>query len=335
MQRDEMFSIVIPTFNRAEASSLTVESVLSQDASVPYEVIVVDNGSTDDTRARVQRLADQTAGRVHYRFEKDLGLSRARNAGVAAARGSIIAFVDDDAIAHPGWLEALAETYRAYPDAWCVGGKIVLRLPAVLPPWFDPHSVTMMAYLSGLDLGEATLQRQYPNDVWGANFSVRRAAVTRVGPFDTALGPLGRCPMLGDETELCWRIQAAGGGVYYCGAAVVTHVIPEARLTKRSLRKRAYWTGRTWGLLDRKDLVAVRLRQLPRLAASGIKNWIESSRHAGTVQSRQAFQRELRAWFGVGFLHQRFVMTVTRHPGLRRSATPGATLRGLVSRAGR
>ena len=323
MQHDELFSIIIPTFNRAPAIAIAVESVLAQDARVQSEVIVVDNGSTDDTRARIQRVAQRTAGRVRYLFESGPGVARARNAGAAAARGSIIGFIDDDAIARPGWLEALAETYRTYPDAWCVGGKILLQLPAALPPWFDPQSETMRAYLSGLDLGDGTLKRSYPNDVWGANFSVRRDAVARVGLFDPALGPHPGRPMLAEETEVCWRIQAAGGSVYYCGAAVVSHVIPEARLTKRSLRSRAYWTGRTWGLLDRKDVVAFSPRLLPRLAASGITNWIASSRCVGTAQRQQAFERELRAWFGMGFLHQRFVMAMTRHPGLRPPATPG------------
>ena len=324
MQPDELFSIVIPTFNRGPALTAAVESALAQDARVPHEVLIVDNGTSRDARSRVRSLEDRAGGRVRYLVESSRGASWARNAGAAAARGSVVVFLDDDAIAHPGWLEALAETYRAYPDAWCVGGRILLQLPAPPPSWFDAQSKTIQGYLAGLDLGQATLRRWYPNDVWGANFSVRRAALARVGPFDTALGPRGRTPLLAEETEMCWRIQEAGGAVYYCGAAVVSHVISEARLTKRYLRTRAYWAGRTWGLLDRRDVVAISPRALPRIAASGIKNWIGSAAHADPAARRQAFKRELYAWFGAGFLHQRFVMATTRHPGLRPVRTASA-----------
>lgn len=335
MQGDDVFSIVVPTFNRAHVSSLAMESLLAQDTSVPYEIIVVDNNSTDDTRVRIQALLEKAAGRLRYILEQQRGCSAVRNAGVAAARGNIIAFVDDDAVADPGWLEALAKTYRSHPDAWCVGGKILLKLPDALPRWFDPHSVTLMGYLSGLDLGDATVERRYPNDVWGANFSVRRSALERVGLFDTTLGLAGSRLTLGEETELCWRIQEARGAVYYCGEAVVTHVVPETRLTKRYFRTRAYWFGRTARLLDRKDVLVVHPQQLGRAAVSGIVNWIRSSRFAGAARARKAFEAELGSWLSVGFVYQQFVMAVTRHPGLRPSATQGAPIRGLASRTGR
>ncbi len=330
-----MFSIVVPTFNRAQVSSLAVESLLAQDASVPYEIIVVDNNSTDDTRVRIQALLEKAAGRLRYILERRRGCSAARNAGVAAARGSIIAFVDDDAIADPGWLEALDRTYRSHPDAWCVGGRILLRLPGARPRWFDPHSTTLMDYLSGLDLGDATIERRYPNDVWGANFSVRRSALERVGLFDTRLGLAGSHLTLGEETELCWRIQEAGGGVYYCGEAVVTHVVPKTRLTKRYFRTRACWLGRTWRLLDREDVLVVHPRQLARAAVSGIVNCIRSSRFVRAARARKAFEAELGSWLRVRFVYQQFVMAVTRHPGLRPPATRGTTLRGLASRTER
>ena len=330
-----MFSVIVPTFNRAPALGHVVDSLLAQDASISYEVIVVDNNSTDDTRERTQALIEKTGGRLRYVLERQRGCSAVRNSGIAAARGSIIAFIDDDAVAHPRWLEALARTYRDYPDAWCVGGRIVLQLPPAVPRWFDPGSWNMVATLSGLDLGDATIKRDYPNDVWGANFSVRRRALEQVGLFDTRLGPIGSSPRLADETELCWRIQEAGGAVYYCGTAAVTHIVPETRLTKRYFRKRAYWVGRTWGLLDRRDVVAVHPRQFPRAAASGMANWVKSVLLAGRPQTQKAFDAELESWFAMGYICQRFVMAVTRHPGVGRSAPGRPGLRSVASRTGR
>lgn len=303
-----MFSIIVPTFNRASVCSLAVESLLAQDANFPYEVIVVDNNSTDATKERIEALCKRAPERLRYVFEKKQGVSAARNTGIAAARGDIIAFVDDDVIAHPGWLIALAETYRTHPDAWCVGGKIVLKLPEALPAWFDHRSRILTSHLGRLDLGDATIERRYPNEVFGGNFSVRRDVLDRVGCFDTTLGPAGRWRIESEETDLCWRVQQAGGPVYYCGRAVVAHVVPDARMTKRYFRERAWWGGRTWALLRRKQVVEANSEQLVRLAMRVIRNLIKSWLSPSTVDRLAIFEDELRFWHCLGYLSQAFLM---------------------------
>ena len=99
-----MFSVVVPTFNRDPLLVPTLDDLLAQRADVAHEVIVVDNNSTDGTSARVHSYAARTGGHVRYVFEGRQGLSVARNAGIGAARGEIIAFLDDDVRVHPGWL---------------------------------------------------------------------------------------------------------------------------------------------------------------------------------------------------------------------------------------
>lgn len=304
----KMYSIVVPTFNRSSTSTLTVQSLLAQETNLPYEVIVVDSSSTDDTRERIQALVRRAPERLRYLLKEEQGLSAARNAGVAAARSDIIAFVDDDTIVHPGWLTAIAETYREYPDAWCVGGKIVLQLPEVLPPWFSCSSTTLSDHLTGLDLGDDTIKREYPDDVWAANFTVRRDAINRVGLFDPTLGPHGRRRMMAEETELCWRIQWAGGGVYYCGRAVVMHPVPNARITKRYFRQRACWGGRTWRLVDRKDVVMVTSQDLSVRGLKVMKNWITSWMSPGGVDRCAVFEDELKFWLGLGYVYQAMLM---------------------------
>jgi glucosyl-dolichyl phosphate glucuronosyltransferase len=299
-----VFSIIVPTFNRSAVSSLAVKSLLAQEANFAYEVIVVDNNSTDDTRERIQRLCEHAPEKLRYLFEKKQGVSVARNAGITAARGDIIAFIDDDAIAQPGWLNALAETYHMHPDAWCVGGKIILELPEELPLWFGCGSEILMSHLGRLDLGDATVERRYPNDVFGGNFSVRRDVLGRVGLFDITLGPVDRYRIESEETELCWRIQQAGGAVYYCGRAIVTHLVPAARMTKRYFRSRARWSGRTWALLDRKDVLHVRPGDLLRAALRIARNWIRSWISPGWVDRCKVFEEELAFWRCLGYLQQ-------------------------------
>ena len=300
-----MFSVIIPTFNRAATCAVAVKSVLAQRANMAYEVIVVDNNSADDTRERIQRLCAQAPDKLRYLCEVMPGASAARNAGVAAARGDIVAFMDDDAVADPEWLNALAETYHTHPDAWCVGGKIVLALPEPLPRWFERASSVLMSHLGHLDLGDGVLALPYPHDVFGGNFSVRRDVLDRVGLFDAAFGPADRSRIEAEESELCWRIQAAGGAVYYCGYAIVTHLIPTDRVTKRYMRGRAVWSGRTWVLLDRPDIVMVRPRDLVWAALRVVRNWIRLRISPGRADRRKVVDQELRFWQCVGYMQQR------------------------------
>ncbi len=122
----DVYSIVVPTFNRASALTRNVRSLLTQETASPYEIIVVDNNSTDGTREKMRALAARAPEKLRYMTEHAQGVSAARNAGVLAARGGVIAFIDDDAVAHPGWLNALAQR-----SAGLIGRKdlFVVRSP--------------------------------------------------------------------------------------------------------------------------------------------------------------------------------------------------------------
>jgi glycosyltransferase involved in cell wall biosynthesis len=306
-------SVVVPTLNRAGSLGQTVQSLMAQRVDAPYEVIVVDNGSTDATVQTVQRLA--AGGDVRYVFEPRRGLSVARNRGIAEACGDIFAFLDDDAVARPTWLASLIDAYRRHPDAWCVGGKIVLRLPDDRPAWFDPRSPLLNAYLSGLDRGEDVVELRYPDDVWGSNFSVRRDVLERVGGFDPSVGVAGPAHLAGEESELCWRIQRAGGGVYYCGRAVVEHIVPAQRLTKRWFRMRARRQGQTDVMVraDGPSPVWPAMRCAAVMAAkSAVRAWIDPAR----VDHCRVFEDELSFWRALGRGWQRLVSrgsTVSTH----------------------
>jgi len=298
-----VYSIIVPTFNRAESLVRTLRSLEAQRADVPYEIVVVDNNSTDATASSVRTLASSDRA-VRYVYEKHRGQSLARNRGIAEARGEVLVFVDDDVVARPGWLAALVGTYRCRPDAWCVGGRIVLRLPAAPPAWFDPGSALLKAYLSGLDRGEGVVRLQYPDDVWGANFSVRRDALERVGGFDPRLGPRGSCHLVGDETELCWRIQRAGGGVYYCGPAVVEHIVPPSRMTKRWFRLRAYRQGQS-DVMIQAEWVPPTWPALRRAAILAARSAVRAAVASGRVDPCRVFEDELAFWQALGRARQR------------------------------
>jgi len=296
-----VFSIIIPTRNRGPSLRVILDGLLAQRTDIAHEIIVVDNGSSDDTRRIVHSVAPRAQGGLRYMFEPTPGASVARNAGIRTARGEIIAFLDDDVVVPPGWLEALRAAYRAFPDAWGIGGRIVLQLPERLPPWFDPESETLRGYLSGLDRGEGVIRLEHGAALWSANFSMTRHAFSRVGVFDVTLGRMGSLLLSGEDNELCHRVHKAGGALYYCGQAVVTHPVPDARLTKQWLRNRAYWGGRTGrrGWMHEEPPVA----QLVRLAMAGVVG-ARAIWFYGTGNSRRGMKCELAARAHLGHVQE-------------------------------
>ena len=131
-------SVVIPTFNRAASLDRLLDDCRHQDAiDLAFEVIVADNGSTDDTRAVVERHARMDS-RVRYVSERQPGASCARNAGIAAAAAPLLAFIDDDVRPSTTWLCAIHRTFSEHPEIDCIGGRIEGRWPAPPPSWLTP-----------------------------------------------------------------------------------------------------------------------------------------------------------------------------------------------------
>ncbi len=318
-----MFSVVVPTFNRADLLGETLKSLLAQEVNASYEVVVVDNNSSDDTESVVRAFETRSGALIQYVFEGEQGSSAARNAGTRAASGDVVVFVDDDVIAGPDWLRAIAETFAVYPKAWCVGGKVALRLPDVLPGWFDPSCEIAATYLSRLDYGDATLEIAYPRVLITANLAVRRDVLMRLGGFKTSLGRFGAGLLCGEDAELCYRIQRAGGGMYYCGRAAVIHLVPNSRLTRRFFRGRAYWEGRTDGVLLGDAYGLPSLGRLGREGLTMVKDGVKVLIARAAGEPRRAFEHEMAAYKRWGYIHQ-----VVRSTAAGRASTVPAAGRG-------
>jgi glycosyltransferase involved in cell wall biosynthesis len=218
---------VIPTRGRADYLDVTLASVTAQADSAGAEVIVVSDGPDPATAATAARHG---AGLVALPAPRCL--NAARNAGVAAARGELIVFVDDDVIASPGWLTAILAGARAAPDRDVFGGPIRARLEGGGPRACgrEPAPITT------LDLGPTDRDCEH---VWGANMAIRARALERLGGFDETLS--GR----GDEEEWERRYAAAGGRVRYLAGAGLEHRRTAADATVRALSRAAYALGRT------------------------------------------------------------------------------------------
>ena len=236
-------SVIVPTRNRAERldaclAALARQTVFADD----FEILVVDNGSTDGTAARIARWAALRPGLRRVEAPEP-GVSRARNAGIAAAEGELLAFVDDDAVAEPRWLATLLRAYDRWPRVGAACGRARLRLERRPPSWYGRFSET---WYSAMDFGPAPRLLLDPADVpWSVNFSVRAALARELGGFPEQLGRVDRNLQSGEEFPLVSGIRATGAHIAYEPDAIVWHAVPAERLRLRWLVRRAWVEGRT------------------------------------------------------------------------------------------
>lgn len=248
------FSVILCTYNRRDLVLSTLASLRRQ--TLPYaqfEVIVVDNGSTDGTlntvRAYVsagmqeQKKTDDT-WRVQCLAEPRSGLAHARNTGLHTAAGDIAVFLDDDALADPHFLEQLMQAYDQ-TGADAIGGRVEIRWEAPRPHWVSEDLLEQLGYFSPF----AERRQVWPGMKDGlclsnCNFSVKVAALRAAGKFRPFLSKRPRMPMSMEIQDVCQRLYDANKNIWYEPRALVMHRVPAQRLQRSYFVGRAYWQGR-------------------------------------------------------------------------------------------
>lgn len=257
-----LISAVICTHNRAWYLKGAIESLLDQDlAGDAYEIVVVDNRSTDTTPEVVRGYG----GRLRYIHEPKLGLAHARNTGWRTARGRWVALLDDDAIAQPNWLRTIVEVFETVrPEPGCVGGPVNAIWDAPRPRWLSDELLTSLAIIRWTDAAHAIsdLSREW---LAGVNLAVARAALEEVGGFATGLDRSGNRLLSSGDVFLQRQIMATGRAAWYDPRVTVGHHIAAARLRPRWFRQRYY----AQGLSDTKmQLLQGHLRAPARIQAA-------------------------------------------------------------------
>lgn len=205
------FSIVVPTRNRGPVLEHALRSILAQDyPGRRFEILVVDDGSEDDSRERVLALASDEGPAVRLLEQESRGANAARNRGIREARGEHVLLIDDDIEAPPGWLRAYALGAATHPQVECFGGRIRLRLEGNPPRHCgrEPFGETE------LELGDTAREVEA---VYSANMLIRKGAWDRIGPFHESIR------LAGEEVEWQMRLQADGGQVWYLPDPWVWH----------------------------------------------------------------------------------------------------------------
>ncbi|MCM8812081.1 MAG: glycosyltransferase [Candidatus Omnitrophica bacterium] len=296
--------MAISTYNRSRSLADTLHSLIGQE--VPpgqnFEIIVVDNNSSDDTRAVVEKIIKTNAAvPIRYVFEPKQGLSNARNRAIEEASGDIIVFTDDDVVAEPKWLLGISEAF-ADPRVECVGGKILPLWSVPLPDCFrDPAILKrVLMALSMLDYGPELVVATKKNGClpYGANIAFRKSTLARVGLFRTELGVKGKKRYFGEETELVLRIIELGGTVVYTPRAVVYHKVESERVSMRFLRQRTYQGGYSIPMM----FPSAHKRVPVWLVAECLKNGIGAVVFYLVGHRVRAIQSEFQFWGQLGLI---------------------------------
>jgi glucosyl-dolichyl phosphate glucuronosyltransferase len=313
------YSVVIATHNRANDLGQTLDSLARLRPVDEWEVLVVDNNSTDGTREVVTTRARTFPAPLRYLFEAEPGRSPALNTGIRAARGRIVATTDDDVRVPSDWLD---QAGAALDGLGCdyVGGRVLPIWNGPRPAWLPERSGKHWAVIALLDYGSEPLEFGARMPL-GVNMAFRRSVFDRAGLWDPRIGRRTGT-LLGQEVrEWCVRARAAGLRGCYAPAMIVEHVIPAARLTKKYFRRWYYWRGVSRAILfaqsrldpetpQQTTLDFTRVpqilgvpRYLYRKALMTAGRWVRDLWRRDTVAS---FERELGICFFAGFVRQRW-----------------------------
>ena len=231
---------IICTHNRDRYLGAAIDSLLQQNAD-NYEILVIDNGSTDNTRQVVEsRLSNP---RLKYFYEPELGLSVARNRGAKETTAPVLAYLDDDAEASPQWLRVIQNAFQDNDRLAIAGGKVTLLLPEnqTLPNWI---SESMTGSLGAYDLGTEVVYIDNPNlTPRGLNYAIRKSFLDNVGGFDPNLGRVGKNLLSNEELFMTELAIKQGWQVAYLPEALAAHNVAPERLKPAWFISRSWWQG--------------------------------------------------------------------------------------------
>lgn len=228
-----MASVVVPTYNRRERLERVVDALFAQRTDVPFEIVIVSDGSTDGTDTYLSTLQAPARGGVslHHAHQENMGPAAARNRGFEIARGEIVLFVDDDVVASDRLLDTHLEAHRRLGDDVVVIGPMLDPIDHVMSPWVRWEQRMLYKQYAAMDAGEyAATARQF----YTGNASLRREHLVSVGGFDASF-------RRAEDVELAYRLEDRGLRFIYDNRAIAYHY---AERTFEAWKSAAYAYGR-------------------------------------------------------------------------------------------
>ncbi len=282
------FSVIVCTRDRASSLNqfLLSATLLKIPPGTVWELLIVDNGSTDRTAEIVASFEERLP--VRRLWQPEAGKSNAINLGISQAAGKYIIWADDDVLLGREWLEAYREAFTRWPDAALFGGKVTPLIKEPTPVWFRSALPDLGYLLAARDFGDKPIPLSVEGDrlPFGLNFAVR-ADVQRLHPFDPALGVAPGRRRGGEETAVIRAILRSGNTGWWVPGAAVLHVVPTERQTT------AYISSYYGGMGEQDAFSQVASQSVPRLGAP-LSTWIKVA--FGFLRYRLARLAGLKSW---------------------------------------
>lgn len=291
-------SVVLCTYNGASSLRNTLAGFkqLSVPGEWSWELILVDNNSTDSTREIIEEFARTSGLNVQHVFEPRQGKAYALNTGIRRTKGDILAFTDDDVLIDSGWLAGLVDTFAAM-DCIGLGGRVLPVWNQPVPSWLEMEGQQVVGHF---DFGGEPKETSVPPI--GGNMAFRRAAFEKYGLFRTELGPDGSEIAGSEDDEFGRRLLKAGEKIVYCPTATVRLPIESYRLTKDYFLRWFYSLGRA----------NMRARMWPPDAVCyfGVPRYLfgtvirSSLQWAITFEEKRRFQHKLHLYRALGAIRE-------------------------------
>ncbi len=248
-------SVIICTWNRANLLQVTLQSLadLKGGGGTGWELIVIDNNSTDDTAQTCDRFAGQLP--LRRIDEPRQGHSFSRNRGAAEAHGEFLVWTDDDVIVSSGWLDAWREAFERHRSASFFGGPIEPDYQGVMPRWLEQNRDACDRAFAKRDLGDQPIELNARTLPFGANFATRRSVQLEF-PFRAEFGRIGSGVRGHDEIDVLGRMVVNGHSGFWVPAARLRHMIPSSRLNTAYIYDYYHGQGQTWIASGRGELSA-------------------------------------------------------------------------------
>jgi glucosyl-dolichyl phosphate glucuronosyltransferase len=309
-------TVLICTYNRAASLGATLDSIATTSSGTPFEwdVLVVDNNSTDDTRQVVESRVASYPVRLKYLFEGRQGKSNALNTGMRDSSAEVIVFTDDDVNVPAGWLESAVAPLLQRPEMDYTGGPVRPMWRGTPPSWLDP-SGNLGGTIAVKDHGpKAFIFEDERKTPLGVNMAVRRSLIERIGGFRPDLGRSGASLLGQEQAEFFYRSRVAGARGLYVPDMVLDHEVAASRLTFHYFRRWWYWKGVSHSRLHRihgRTELGIDLSRAPHLA--GLPRFILRSllRHLGgtvlgvlTLNRARMAREFLKVAYAVGYIRE-------------------------------
>jgi L-malate glycosyltransferase len=205
-----------------------------------WKLVIVDNGSTDDTRKIIQSFSDQLP--LTHDFEPILGKNASLNAALASVEGDLVVLSDDDILPHCDWLVELRGVADSQPTFSVFGGTVTLRWDT--PP--DDWILSWVNLSTAFGMTDPSWEDGpiHPGNIFGGNMAIRKRVFEAGYRFDARIGPRGTNYAMGSETELTRRLDKAEFRTWHCRKAIVEHIVRKSQMTREWILRRAFRFGR-------------------------------------------------------------------------------------------